>query len=129
LLISPSSRTASPYDLLAHGRVIGRISLTLACHANVPDVQTNSDPLAAANIEADRALTALARHNVTPSGVSGLSGATDVAASTEGPIDSAYQNATALAPFIPPLGEALSSLQRLVEIVDGVAEVHILYDV
>jgi hypothetical protein len=98
------------HDLLMHGIRTGRISLTatIAPNAQAPD------PLNLANIEGERALVAFSRSDVSGSQPSKISEIADRVPPVSPEL---------LAPFVSPLGQALNSLQRLVEIIDGVAEV------
>jgi hypothetical protein len=111
---------AASHDLLNEGIVAGRLTVKLTYVENSDNVP--STPPVATNAIAKEALISI-EHMGSGTRLSAAGGVIDSGASLTAVGQQAFQDAETFSPYLGPLGEALSSLGRIVAIVDGVAEV------
>jgi hypothetical protein len=111
---------AASHDLLNEGIVAGRLTLKLTYVEN-SDIGPSTS-LAATNAIAKEALVSIQQMG-SGTRLSAAGGVIDSGAPLTTVGQQAFEDAETLSPYFGPLGEALSSLGRIVAIVDGVAEV------
>jgi Ser-tRNA(Ala) deacylase AlaX len=99
-----------------------QISFNLIFTPNAPSGSIN-EPLTKANFEGNQALESLAKSKLVNPTFQQVPSSIDATASMMETAEGVYQGVATLNPIITPLGQTLSSLSRLVEIIDGVSEV------
>jgi hypothetical protein len=109
-------------ELKKGGNVVGRLVIKADYDGTAVAVSTgDKDPESLERgLKASKALEtpgSLSAH------ISRTSGLVDAASSSIPVLQGAYGNVQALAAFVSPIGQALKSLDQIVKIVDGIAEV------
>jgi hypothetical protein len=120
-------------DLKRDGVLSGRFKLKLEYdhQSNRPPgpAPTSSAELEAANAAAEHALNAsksLDSPNSLSAQVSKIGDGADTASTSKPILSSMYDDLQLLGPVVSPIGQALKSLDQIVNIIEGVAEVRVV---